>query len=164
MFPHVDHAPVRIGLCDLDAEKTTSLSDRLLQIFIELPKFASTLDSLHKDDRFLDKFAAMMAEMPFSDKIPDKLDDELLRMIFNAADTKRYKLEEIDDYNKNIMNELEYAATLHEYKVLGISEGQAKGKAEGRAEGRAEVIAKITEAARKMGLSEDQIKVLVQEA
>ena len=46
IFPAVSHAPVRLAMCDMDAEKTTVLNDKILHIFIELPKFADNLEDL----------------------------------------------------------------------------------------------------------------------
>ena len=146
IFPKVKHAPVRLALCDMDSEKTTVLNDKILHIFIELPKFADTLDDLRSDSPFLSKFAVAMKTMASYDERPSVMDDDMLVRMFDAADLQGYKKHDQHNYKKSVMNEFEYEETLKEYRQEGLEEGRAEGRAEGKAEGRAEGLAEGIEA------------------
>ena len=76
--PEVDHAPVRLALSDADSPVTRILNDKILQIFIELPKFAGEVESLRTEDSFLSKFAVTLKTMPQYRERPGVMDDDLL--------------------------------------------------------------------------------------
>ncbi len=136
LFPKVNHAPVRLALCDLDAEKTTVLNNKILQIFIELPKFASSEDELKGNDSFLNKFSVAMKKMASFNERPQKLKDDLIDKMFHAADIVYLNSSNRSEYKKSIMNEFEYEETLKDFREEGVEEGRAEGREEGRAEGR----------------------------
>lgn len=136
IFPKVKHAPVRLALCDMDAEKTSVLNDKILHIFIELPKFADKLEDLKEDSSFLSKFAVAMKTMASYDERPSVMDDDMLVRMFDAADLHTYKSNDKHNYKKAVMNEFEYEETLKEYRQEGLEEGREEGRKEGREEGR----------------------------
>ena len=138
IFPKVGHAPVRLAMCDMDAEKTTVLNDKILHIFIELPKFAESPEDLSKDSSFLSKFAVAMKTMSSLGERPKEMDDAMLVQMFDAADLLGYKAKDKHSYKKSVMNEFEYEETLKEYRQEGLEEGREEGRQEGRAEGRQE--------------------------
>ena len=146
VFPKVDHAPVRLAMCDMDAPDTTVLNDKILHIFIELPKFADSLEDLGKDASFLNKFAVAMKTMSSFGERPKEMDDAMLVQMFDAADLLGYKAKDKHNYKKSVMNEFEYEETLKEYRQEGLEEGREEGRAEGREEGR------------KLGLEEGRIE------
>ena len=135
MYANVPHSPVRIGLCDIDVPNTTVLNDKLLQIFVELPKFAGSIKDISRDTPFIEKLAYVLMEMPTCKEIPDNLDEELLRRIFEAADTKRFNDMEKRAYKSAIMSELDYEAALNDAQLDGLEEGRQEGLEEGRQEG-----------------------------
>ena len=136
IFPKVKHAPVRLALCDMDAEKTSVLNDKILHIFIELPKFADKLEDLKEDSSFLSKFAVAMKTMASYDERPSVMDDDMLVRMFDAADLHTYKSNDKHNDKKAVMNEFEYEETLKEYRQEGLEEGREEGRKEGREEGR----------------------------
>ena len=138
IFPAVSHAPVRLAMCDMDAEKTTVLNDKILHIFIELPKFADNLEDLEEGSSFLSKFAVAMKTMSTFGERPKEMDDAMLVQMFDAADLLGYKAKDKHSYKKSVMNEFEYEETLKEYRQEGLEEGFEEGREEGRKEGRAE--------------------------
>jgi len=135
VFPDMGHAPVKIGLCDLDAVKTVQLSKKVLLMFVELPKFAECTEQLDSDSSFLDEFSVTMKTMGRSEEKPETLKDDLIERMYLAADTLHYDKKDTDQYNSSIMTELEYQATLEDYFNDGMEKGMEKGKAEGLAEG-----------------------------
>ena len=131
VVPNVEHAPVRLSMCDIDSKETHVLNDKNLQIFIELPKFAETVQALGDNADFLEKFAVAMKTLEQYKEPPIELKDDLLDGLFTAADTKRYDAADRANYKAQLMNQFEYEATLRDYK----EEGRAEGRAEGRREG-----------------------------
>lgn len=132
VFPQVDRAPVRIGLCNLDSPETVVLSDRILQIFIELPKFASDVSEIGADGSFLDKFSVAMKKMATFDRMPEEMEGGLFEELFAAADIKSLNASDKDTYLKSVMNEFEYIETLKDYREEGLKEGLEKGKQQER--------------------------------
>ncbi len=153
IFPDVKHAPVRIALCDADVEHTCIMNDKVLQIFIELPKFASELKALKADDSFLDKFAVALKTMNDCEERPEEMDDDLLVRIYNAADTLRFTSQERKNYKQNIMNSLEIEATMYDFREEGLNEGLKKGLKEGREESALAIATKM----KALGISLDVI-------
>ena len=175
LFKTVARTPVRLAMCDIDEPETTQRSDKVLQIFIELPKFAGNLQEINEDTPFLEKLSYVLMEMADCEDIPDNLNDPLLERLFKAADTARMKQDTKESYMKSIIGEAEYEANLEDWKAEGLEEGLAKGMAKGMAEGRAEGRAEgQREVARKMrteglapeliscctGLTVDEIEML----
>lgn len=162
VFPEIKHAPVRLAMCDIDAGTTHILNDQILQIFIELPKFADTVRMLEENADFLDKFAVVMKTLEQYKEPPTELQDDLLDDLFDAADTKHYNSADKDNYKAQLMNQFEYEATLRDYKeegrAEGLAEGRAVGLAEGLVKGRDEARAEIARAMKAEGLSDDIIK------
>ena len=123
IFPKVNRAPVRLAMCDMDSEKTMVLNDKILHIFIELPKFADTLEDLSSDSPFLSKFAVAMKTMASCGERPSIMDDDMLVRMFAAADLKRYKKNDLNNYKESVMNEFEYEETLKDWRQEGVNEG-----------------------------------------
>ena len=128
IFPRVSHVPVRLAMCDMDAEKTTVLNDKILHIFIELPKFADSLEDLEEGSPFLSKFAVAMKTMSSFGERPKEMDDAMLVQMFDAADLHGYKAKDKHNYKESVMNEFEYEETLKEYRQEGLEEGLEQGR------------------------------------
>ncbi|MBO4571669.1 MAG: Rpn family recombination-promoting nuclease/putative transposase [Bacteroidales bacterium] len=135
LFPEVEGRPVRLMFCNKDSEKTQVLNDKILHIFIELPKFADDIGSLNPDSEFLDKFAVALKTMAESRERPKVMDDEMLVKLYRAADTKGYSEDDKDTYTSNVMNQLEYEATLWDYREEGREERALEIAARMKADG-----------------------------
>ena len=143
LFKTVGRTPIRLALCDIDEETTTQRNDKVLQIFIELPKFAGSLQEINEHTPFLEKLSYVLMEMADCTDIPDNLNDPLLERLFKAADTAKMKQDTKDSYMKSILGEAEYEANLEDWKEEGLAEGRAEGHAEGLAEGQRKVARKM---------------------
>ena len=95
-----------------------------MQIFIELPTFAETVQALGDNADFLEKFAVAMKTLEQYKEPPIELKDDLLDGLFTAADTKRYDAADRANYKAQLMNQFEYEATLRDYKEEGRAEGE----------------------------------------
>lgn len=154
LFPKVDRAPVRLAMCDVDATEVKVMNDKILQIFIELPKFADDLRELGADATFIGKFALTMKSMETFAECPKEFDDDLLRDLFAAADIRGYKNKDTEDYKHAIMNEFEYEETLKDYRREGRQEGLEVGLQKGREDRSLE----IAKALHSQGISAEIIK------
>lgn len=155
LFKTVERTPIRLALCDIDEALTTQRNDKVLQIFVELPKFAGSLQEINEQTPFLEKLSYVLMEMADCKEIPANLNDPLLERIFNVADTAKMEKNTKESYMKSILGEAEYEANLEDWKEEGLAEGRAEGLAmgreEGRAEGRAEGVSEgLAEATRKI--------------
>lgn len=159
IFPKVKHAPVRLALCDMDAEKTSVLNDKILHIFIELPKFADKLEDLKEDSSFLSKFAVAMKTMSSYDERPSVMDDDMLVRMFDAADLHTYKSNDKHNYKNAVMNEFEYEETLKEHRQEALEEGREEGREQGRAEQRVEDYRQFVERLLKHGVPVETISL-----
>ena len=162
VYPEVEHTPVRIGLCDLDSVCTIQLNDKLLQIFIELPKFAGSLKGIKKDTPFVEKLSYVLMEMADCDEVPDNLDDEVLEALFKTGYIQTMEPDVKNNYMLSVMGQFEYDAYLYEARQEGLAEGIAEGKvvglAEGRTEGRAEGRVEGLAEGKAEGLAEGKIE------
>ena len=138
VFKTVERTPVRLSLCDIDEAQTTVRNDKVLQIYVELPKFAGSLQEIDKNTPFVEKLAYVLMEMADCTDIPTNLDNPILENLFKAADKEAMKQEDKENYMRSILGEAEYEANLHDWKEEGLEEGRAEGRAEGREVGRKE--------------------------
>lgn len=135
LFLTVDRTPVRLGMCDLDELQTTQRSDKVLQIFFELPKFAGSLQEIDENTPFLEKLSYVLMEMADCTDIPANLNDPLLERLFEIADTTNMEKDTKENYMKSILGEAEYEANLEDWKEEGLAEGRAEGLAQGLVQG-----------------------------
>ena len=122
IFRTVERTPVRLSLCDIDEPQTTVRNDKLLQIYVELPKFAGSLQEIDKNTPFVEKLAYVLMEMADCKDIPSNLDNPILEKLFKAADKEAMKQEEKENYMKSILGEAEYEANLYDWKKEGLEE------------------------------------------
>ena len=121
VYPDVGHTPVRVGLCDLDSASTLQLNDKLLQIFIELPKFAGSLKGISKDTPFVEKLSYVLMEMADCDEVPDNLDNEVLEAMFKTGYIQTMEPDVKNNYMLSVMGEFEYDAYLYEARQEGFA-------------------------------------------
>ena len=114
-------------MCDIDEPLTTQRNDKVLQIFLELPKFAGSLQEINENTPFLEKLSYVLMEMADCEEIPENLNDPLLVRLFKAADTARMKQDTKESYMKSILGEAEYEANLEDWKAEELAEGLAEG-------------------------------------
>ena len=152
LFKTVARTPVRLAMCDIDESETTQRSDKVLQIFIELPKFAGSLQEINEDTPFLEKLSYVLMEMADCEDIPDNLNDPLLERLFKAADTAKMKQDTRESYMRSILGEAEYEANLEDWKAEGLEEGRKEGLKEGMAKGLEKGLAKGLEKGMEKGM------------
>ena len=111
-----------------------------MQIFVELPKFAGSLEQVDENTPFVEKLAHVLMEMADCQSMPDNLGDPVLEDVFKAADRLRMSMEEKENYMMSVLGEFEYYANIEEAREAareeGLEEGREQGLEEGREEGR----------------------------
>ena len=138
LFKDTDRTPVRLSLCDIDEPATTLRCDNVLQIFVELPKFAGGIRDITDNTPFVEQLAHVLMEMADCDEIPVNITHPLLRRIFEAADIKHMEDNTKENYRSAIMSEADYEYLMDGARKEGLSAGFEEGRAEGREEGRAQ--------------------------
>ena len=165
VFCSVERTPIRLSPCDIDEVSTVVRNDKLLQIFVELPKFGGSLDDIDASTPFVEKLAYVLMEMADCAVVPENLGDPLLERLFHEADTSRMNTDMRDDYMKSIMSETDYEYHMDGAREEGFdegySEGRAKGHAEGRAEGRESALHDVAKKLANLGLSPEVIRSVV---
>ena len=149
LFKDTVRTPIRLSLCDIDEPITTLRCDNLLQIFVELPKFAGSIRDITESTPFVEQLAHVFMEMADCDEVPKNLTNPLLKRLFYAADTKAMEEKTKENYWSSIMSEADY-----EYHMFGA---RKEGLAEGRAEGRKMEKLEIASHMKRIGIPSEQI-------
>ena len=140
LFRDVERTPVRLSLCDIDEVTTIVRNDKLLQIFVELPKFAGSLEQVDEATPFVEKLAHVLMEMADCRSMPANLCDPVLEDVFKAGDRFRMSMEEKENYMLSVLGEFEYYANIEEAREEareeGLEEAREKGLQQGLEEGR----------------------------
>ena len=116
------------------------LTDRVIFIFLELPKFRKTLDEL--DGNILEGMYFCFKNMASLQARPEVLSHKVFTRIFKESELfkmdseTRDKVRERMTTERDLRNQMAYA--MQEARTKGLAEGRAEGLAEGRAEGLAE--------------------------
>lgn len=131
LFKSVDRTPIRLSLCDIDERETTLRNGKVLQIFVEMPKFAGSLQEIDENTPFLEKLSYVLMEMADCEDIPENLNNPLLERLFKEADTSNMEKDTKENYMKSILGEAEYEANLEDWKAEGLEEGRLEGLKEG---------------------------------
>lgn len=94
--------------------------DKLIFIYLELPKFTKELDELESR---LDNWLYVIRELHRLDNIPDKLRDPVFEQLFKAAEIARFSPDQVRSYEKN----LHYSRDLKDSLVTEFAEGWDEG-------------------------------------
>jgi predicted transposase/invertase (TIGR01784 family) len=149
-----------IHTVQLKNQKNKVFYDKLTFIYIELPKFNKTVDTLETK---IEKWLYVFRYLAKLQDRPQALQEKIFQELFAAAEIAKYSKEEKELYEES----LKYYRDLKNVVDTAYEEGEVKGKMEGRIERNYEIakgmkakgidIAIITEIT---GLSEDEIEKL----
>jgi predicted transposase/invertase (TIGR01784 family) len=142
-----------VKLTDIDTNKI--FYDKLMFIYLEMPKFNKTVEEL--ETRF-DKWLFVIKNLHKLDRVPEKLRENIFLQLFDTAEISRFSKEEYQSYEDS----LKY------YRDMKNSLDTAKeeGKIEGKIEIAKEMI-KDKEPVEKImkytGLTENEINIIQNE-
>ncbi len=155
-----------VKLTDIDTHKI--FYDKLMFIYLEMPKFNKTVKELKT--RF-DKWLFVLKNLHKLDRIPDGLRESIFEKLFETAEIAKFNKEEAQAYEdslkyyRDLKNSLDTAK--EEGRTEGLQEGLRTGLEKGKIEGKIEAAIKmlekgleITFIAEITGLTEQEIKKL----
>jgi len=118
-----------------DIETHTVFYDKLMFVYLEMPKFTKKVEEL--ETRF-DKWMYVLKNLKRLENIPDKLREKIFEKIFEAAEIAKLSQEEYEQYVISLNAYRDFKNSIDTARDEGRAEGRAEGKAEGRAEGEEE--------------------------
>jgi predicted transposase/invertase (TIGR01784 family) len=174
IFDHDEHEPDKyrydIKLSDIATHKV--FYDKLMFVYLELPKFNKTEEALVS--RF-DKWLYVLKNLNRLERMPSSLQDKIFSKLFDKAELANLSPQEFKEYQaslnvyRDIKNSVDtaHAKGKAEGRIEGKAEGRIEGKAEGKIEGKIEVATKLLKAGvdiavikQTTGLSAAEIKDL----
>jgi len=123
-----------VKLTDIETNKI--FYDKLMFIYLEMPKFNKTDEEL--ETRF-DKWLFVLKNLHKLDRIPDDLRENIFEKLFETAEIAKFNKEEYQAYEdslkyyRDLKNSIDYA------KEIAKNEGKIEGKNEGKIEGKIEI-------------------------
>ncbi|MDX2304832.1 MAG: Rpn family recombination-promoting nuclease/putative transposase [Microscillaceae bacterium] len=94
-----DEKKMRHDVQLIELETKRVFYDKLLFIYLEMPKFTKTLDEL---ETHYDKWFFLLQNLPKLDRIPDKLKDKIFLKLFEVAEIAKYDEKERVAYQDSL--------------------------------------------------------------
>jgi predicted transposase/invertase (TIGR01784 family) len=118
--------------------------NNLTFVFIELPRFTKTLEQLETGT---DRWLYLLRHMPELSEIPERLQGDPYRLMFQLAEEAALSPSERMSYHGSLKQTLDERGWYHtgrqegreEGREEGLQEGQKKGREEGLQEGKREI-------------------------
>jgi len=114
-----------IKLSDIETNKV--FYDKLMFIYLEMPKFNKTLSELKT--RF-DKWLYIIKNLNRLDKIPEKLREKIFLKFFEVAEIAKFSREQLNEYEDSLKYYRDIKNSLDTAREEGLKEGVEKGKEE----------------------------------
>jgi len=134
-----------VHVVELKNQRNEVFYDKLKFIYIELPKFAKTVEELNTD---LDKWLYLFRHLPDLENIPEPFNNGVFAKLFSEATLANFTREERQQYEDNLKIYRDLQNTISYAREEGKTEVAVKMKAEGFD---AKMIARLT------GLAESEI-------
>lgn len=114
-----------VKLTDIETNKV--FYDKLMFIYLEMPKFNKTIEEL--ETKF-DKWMFVIKNLPLLDRIPDKLRENIFIKLFDTAEIAKLSQTEYRDYEDSLKYYRDLKNSLDTAKEEGKMEGIIEGKME----------------------------------
>ena len=114
------------------------MTSALQFVYLELGRLTIRKDEPQKCRTLLEKFAFSLKYMHELPERPLNFEENVLKMLYDAAEFANMPVERQTDYETVMRTELDIIAEKNYARETGLAEGRAEGRAEGLAEGRAE--------------------------
>lgn len=138
-----------------DVETNKVFYDKLMFIYLEMPKFNKSVDEL--ETKF-DKWLYVLKNLNKLDRVPDRLREAVFIKLFEIAEIAKFEPDEYQRYEdslkyyRDLKNSFDTAR--EEGRELGLNEGKREGLREGRELGLEEGRKEGKEQGRELGLEE----------
>jgi predicted transposase/invertase (TIGR01784 family) len=142
----------------LKDERNRVFYDKLMYIYIELPKFTKTESELTTNT---DKWLYALKRLPELDARPAALEERIFEKLFEAAEIARYSRQEREEYEQSVRvyrdlyNVMQTA--MNTSFDEGVMQGVVQGKIQGSIEGEQRKAIEIARKALAKGLSPDEV-------
>lgn len=152
-----DHAKYRydVKLTDIDTCKV--FYDKLMFIYLEIPKFRKTVDELAT--RF-DKWLYVLRNMNRLNRVPEKLREQIFERLFEVAEIARFSQAELQSYEDSLKYYRDLKNSLDTAREEGRLEGMEEGRLEGEKAGALREKLEIIRRGREAGLSVETLSGL----
>jgi predicted transposase/invertase (TIGR01784 family) len=118
-----------------DVEDNHVFFDKLIFVYLEMPKFRKTEDELVT---MFDKWMFVIHNLARLMERPKALQDRVFKKLFKQAEIAQYDDKERRQYESSLKEYWDYTSIMDTAYMKGKKAGEEKGRAEGRIEGRAE--------------------------
>jgi predicted transposase/invertase (TIGR01784 family) len=138
-FEELRQEETLLHVIELKDRQNRVFYEKLKFIYIELPKFKKTIDSL---ETHLDKWLYLLQNLARLEEPPSTLQGEVFSELFEAAEIANFSPDEQRGYQGSLKAFRDWYAidmtTRQEAMELGLSQGREQGRQEGKEEGRQE--------------------------
>ena len=130
------------------------LKESISFIFVELKRFNKPLEECNS---LQDKWCFALKHMSRLEALPEKLQTDIFRRLFEAAEIAEFSIEKRQQYDKDMITERDWenikSTARREGREEGRAEGREEGRREGREEGRAEERLAVAKNLKSLGIS-----------
>ena len=116
-----DKIRYNVKLSDIDTKEV--FYDKLMFVYLEMPKFSKTVDELETK---YDKWLFVLKNLHKLDRIPDKLREDVFVKLFETAEISKFSKQEHQEYEDS----LKYYRDLKNSLVTAKEEGKIEEKIE----------------------------------
>ena len=126
------------------------LNESISIIFVELKRFNKPLEECNS---LQDKWCFALKHMSRLEALPEKLQTDIFRRLFEAAEIAEFSIEKRQQYDKDMITERDWENIKSTARREGREEGRLEGREEGRREGRAEERLAVAKNFKSLGIS-----------
>jgi predicted transposase/invertase (TIGR01784 family) len=124
--------PTLLHIVELKDQECRVFYEKLKFIYIELPKFTKTIDTL--TDHF-DKWLYLLRHLPDLEDPPVPLQENVFLQLFETAALAKFSREEIRAYENSLKYYRDMQGVIETARNEGLQEGREQGIQEGREQG-----------------------------
>ncbi len=152
-FIFSDHKndPNLLHIVQLKDQDCRVFYDKLKFIYIELPKFAKTIDEL---DSHFDKWLYLLKHLPDLKNPPIPLQENTFMQLFEVAELAKFSRQDRTAYENSLKYYRDMQGVINTARIEGVEQGIQKGREEGIQEGMEQGIQKGLEQGIQKGREE----------
>ncbi|MDR1887158.1 MAG: Rpn family recombination-promoting nuclease/putative transposase [Prevotellaceae bacterium] len=132
-------------------------TDKLKFKIIELPKFKKTETEL---ETLMDKWLYSLKNMEYLHQCPEQFQEEIFKLLYEEAKLNNLKPEEMEAYNKSIMEYDDVVLAVDYAEERGEKRGEKKGEERGIKIGLQQAKTDVVMSAYRIGLSVEEIAAI----
>ena len=107
------------------------MTESLRFVYLELDRLRVTKEHPEQCRTLLERFAFSLKYMHELEERPEKFEDDILKLLYNAAEFANMSVKQQTDYESFMRTELDIIAEKNFARESGLAEGLAEGRAEG---------------------------------